>query len=51
MVLVALGLPPASFRSIDIHNVGISEVRINDEGEPMLVSLNQATHLYTKIHY
>ena len=51
MVLVALGLPPASFRSIDIHNAGISEVRINDEGEPMLVSLNQATHLYTKIHY
>uniref|UniRef100_A0A061RH22 Serine/threonine-protein phosphatase PGAM5 n=1 Tax=Tetraselmis sp. GSL018 TaxID=582737 RepID=A0A061RH22_9CHLO len=46
MVCVALGLPPAGFRAIDIHNSGVSRFRVNRNGEAMLVNLNLTSHMH-----
>eukprot|EP00891_Asterochloris_glomerata_P008435 jgi/Astpho2/8435/Aster-x1519 len=43
---VALGLPPSSFRAVDIHNGGVSTFRVNKRGEPMLTSMNQTAHMH-----
>mmetsp|Transcript_27772 Transcript_27772/g.71470 ORF Transcript_27772/g.71470 Transcript_27772/m.71470 type:complete len:307 (-) Transcript_27772:1278-2198(-) len=52
MMCTALGLPPSSFRSLDIHNSGVSRFRVNKQGEAMLVNLNLTTHLHMPgVHY
>ncbi|GMH37851.1 hypothetical protein BSKO_05735 [Bryopsis sp. KO-2023] len=47
LLCTALGLSPASFRAIDVHNGSISEFRVNKRGEPMLTGLNWTSHMHT----
>lgn len=46
MMCVALGLPTASFRAVEIHNGGVSVFRISKNAEPMLVNMNMTTHMH-----
>lgn len=45
LVCTALGLGPAAFRAVDMHNSGVSIFWVNKNGEPMLQSLNMTSHL------
>lgn len=46
LTCTALGLPPGSFRAVDINNGGITEFRVNPAGEAMLISLNCTAHMH-----
>jgi serine/threonine-protein phosphatase PGAM5 len=45
LICVALGLGPAAFRAVDMHNAGVSVFWINRNGEAMLQNLNMTAHL------
>eukprot|EP00246_Nothoceros_aenigmaticus_P012951 TRINITY_DN4215_c0_g1_i1.p1 TRINITY_DN4215_c0_g1~~TRINITY_DN4215_c0_g1_i1.p1 ORF type:complete len:332 (-),score=24.41 TRINITY_DN4215_c0_g1_i1:105-1100(-) len=46
LLCTALGMGPQRFRSMDIHNAGVSSVIVNTEGGAMLKSLNMTAHLH-----
>lgn len=46
LVCTALGLPPSSFRAVDIYNAAIVIFVVNTAGEPMLQGLNLTAHLH-----
>jgi serine/threonine-protein phosphatase PGAM5 len=45
LICTALGLGPASFRAVDIHNAGVCIFWVNRNGEAMLQNLNLTAHL------
>ena len=51
LVCVAMGMGPAAFRAVDIHNSGVSVFWVNKNGEPMLQNLNLTTHLALSVKY
>jgi len=52
LVCSALGLGPASFRALDVHNAGVVVFVVNKRGEPMLQNLNLTSHLHhTDVRY
>lgn len=51
LICTALGLAPDRFRSIDIHNGGLTVFSFNKRGEPMLQSMNMTAHMYTDHKY
>ena len=51
MVCVALGLPPESFRAVDLHNGGLSIIRVDEFGVPMISALNTTTHMVEGYSY
>lgn len=46
LLCTALGMGPEMFRSMDIHNAGVSSLIVSREGRAMLKSLNRTAHLY-----
>lgn len=51
MICSALGLGPAAFRAIDVHNSGVTTFWINQTGEAMLQNMNLTTHLAMPLKY
>lgn len=48
---VAMGLGPAAFRALDIHNAGVSIFWVNTNAEAMLQNMNLTTHLAMPLRY
>lgn len=41
-----MGLSTKGFRALDVNNGGICVVRINEDREPMIKSVNQSVHMH-----
>jgi len=46
MLCTAMGLSTKGFRALDVNNGGICVVRINEDREPMIKSVNQSVHMH-----